>query len=133
MSSADVAEEVRRRRTAPYELDVQIRRADADVAEEPTEAVDVVEPRVGLELHRCAVRRQPLQLAESLTRVALALSELRRVDLHQPYARAARELERVAVPDPVDGRRRARRRLRSLRAAGDAPDRECGRNRQGRW
>jgi hypothetical protein len=98
------APEVRRGRTPPDELDVDVHAAGADVAEQPAEAVAVVEPRVGLELDAGLRSREPLELVPGLACVALPLPELRRVDLHEPHPSAVPQVERIAVADAGDDR-----------------------------
>ena len=65
MPAAIAAEEVRGRRTAAHELDVDVLRLAHDVAEEPSIAIDVVEGPIPLELHRCARRRQAVRARAS--------------------------------------------------------------------
>ena len=102
MTSAIAAPEVRRGGAATHELHVHVRPLDLHVPEEPAVSVDIVEPRVVDELDVRAPRRQPLQLVLRLPRVALALAELGCVDLDEPNARSAPDVERVAVADPRD-------------------------------
>ena len=102
MTSAIAAPEVRRGGAATHELHVHVRPLDLHVPEEPAVSVDIVEPRVVDELDVRAPRRQPLQLVLRLPRVALALAELGCVDLDEPNARTASDVERVAVADPRD-------------------------------
>jgi hypothetical protein len=128
VGAAHAAEEVRSCRSAADELDVQVGLADPDVAEEASEAVDVVEPRIRLELDVRAAPDELLELALRLVRVALPLLELGCIDLHEPHARPARKLDRVAVRDAFDRRRSVPGRLRCLsatpRARADESDRD---------
>lgn len=93
--------EVRRRRATAYELDVDVQRAGAHVPQEPTEAVDAIERRVGLENDLRTDRREARERAGGGARVALA-ARLGRVHLEEPHALAALDDERVAVDDPRD-------------------------------
>jgi hypothetical protein len=72
------------------------------VPEEAAVAIGVVEPRVGLELDTTSARRETLELALRLARVALPLSQLGRVDLHEANPIASANVERVTVADAVD-------------------------------
>jgi hypothetical protein len=100
--SALAAEEVRRCSATADELDVHVCLARGDVAQQPSVAVDVVEAGVALELDSRAPWHQPPQLRECGARVALVLAELRRVDLDEPDAFSASQIERVSVPDAGD-------------------------------
>ena len=102
MTALDSVEEVRRGGAAPYELDIEVQAADTDVPQQASVAVHVIEPAVSLELDPPTRRREVLELTERLPCIAFPLAELRRVDLHEPNSRAARELERVAVADSRD-------------------------------
>ena len=102
--------ELRRRSTATHQLDVDVPRPAHDVAKEPSVAIDLVERPVTLELHGCAWRRQPHELALR----AHARS------IHPRRARARRS-GRVARAARLAGRacprhrRASPRRLHSLR------------------
>lgn len=74
-----------------------------DVPQETSEAVLVVEVGILLELHARPGSRERRELALRLPRVALALSELRRVHLDEADALAAPEIQRVPVADARDG------------------------------
>ena len=111
------APKVRRRRAPSDELDVDVHVCGVHVAEETSVAVAVVEPRVGLDRNAPPGRGQPLELALCLAGVALALPQLRSIDLDEPHARSAADVERVAVSDAGDRRARARSFLCLLRAA----------------
>jgi hypothetical protein len=102
VTALDSVEEVRRRRTAADKLDVHVQAADTDIPQQASVAVHVIESAVALELDPPTRRREVLELTERLPCIAFPLAELRRVDLHEPNSRAARELERVAVADARD-------------------------------
>ena len=104
MPTPDPVEEVGGRGATPDELDVHIAVSGVYVAQQAAVAVDVVEPRIALQLDAPARRGEALELAQRLTRVALPLAELRCVDLHETNPSAAREVERVAVAGAHDGR-----------------------------
>jgi hypothetical protein len=70
-----------------------------DVAQQPPVAVDAVEPAIGLQPHLRPDAHEMGEHARRLVRVALALADLRRVDLEKADARPARELDRVPVDD----------------------------------
>jgi hypothetical protein len=79
------------------ELEIQVRRAAEDVAEQPAVAVDLVEPRVGLDPDGGARRDPPSQERPRLRAVALALLDLGRIDLDEADVLAVRQHDRVAV------------------------------------
>lgn len=103
---------------------------DERVAEEPSVAVGVVEMPIRAQLDTSAGRDEAFELPPGLRRVALAVSELGRVDLHETDARAAAKVERVAVPDARD-RRNLRRHRSDVRLAAASED-ECERDERGR-
>ena len=119
MPAAIAAEEVRSRSAAANELDVDVSRLADDVAKKPSVAIDVVEGPIPLELHRCARRRQALELALRLTREALALAELGSVDLDEPHALPASHVERVPVADTLHDGASARSSAGRRRAPGE--------------
>ena len=89
-----------------------------DVAKQASVAIGGVELRIGFELHSLSGRREPLELDLGLTRMALALAEFGRIDLHQAHASTTAEVECVPVADSRDRRDCARRLGLHLRAAG---------------
>src|SRR5687768_9074632 len=113
------AAEERCRGTPPHELDVDVQAVRVEVAEETSVAVGVIESRVPIELDSPARRGESFELMSRLTRVALPLTELGCVDLHEADTLAVAKVERVPVADPCDGRHRALTVLRLLRAAGE--------------
>ena len=126
MPAAIAAEEVRGRRTAANELDVDVSRLAHDVAEEPSVAIDVVEGPIPLELHRRARRHQALELALRFTREALALAELGSVDLDEPHAQPTSHVERVPVADTLYHGASARSAAGRRRAGERQREQECG-------
>jgi hypothetical protein len=132
MPSAIAAPEIRRGGAATHELHVHVSLLDLHVPEQAAISVDVVEPRVVDELDVRARRRQPVQLELRLPRVALALAELGGVDLDEPNARSASDVERVAVADPRDDGAFPRDVVRCRRASDEQeceyePQRDRGR------
>ena len=95
-----------------------------DVPKETAVAIAVVEPRIRLELDPISGRRETLELQAGLTRVALALPQLGRIDLHEADAVAPANVKGVAVPDPRNCRRLTRRLAGRLRAARDRDEQE---------
>ena len=102
MPAARAAEEVRSGGAAPDELEVHELPVATHVPEQPAEAVDVVEARIALELDPRSRRDERGELEQGLASVALAVAELRRVDLDEADATAVEEEERVAVPGGRD-------------------------------
>ena len=104
VASPHAAPEVGSRRAAADELHVHVRVEGVDVSKQPTEAVDGVEARIGLELDPLAGREKPFELSQSLAAEAFPVAQLGGVDLHEPDPDASAELEGVAVTDSSHGR-----------------------------
>ena len=104
------AEEVGGCKPALDESEVYQPPATTDVAEQPTETVDAIERWVDLEPDARARGQQTSELGARLVCEAFAFVALRCVNLQQPHARAARELDRIPVDherdlDVLDARR----------------------------
>ena len=104
VAAAVVAVEPDRRRTLADELEVDVDRPTEDVAEEPPVAVDLVEPRIRLDANGRPGRKEASEEGTGLCAVALALLNLRRVDLDEPNVRAVGEHDRVSVDHVLDPR-----------------------------
>ena len=76
-----------------------------DVSKKPAVAIAVVEPWIGLELDPISGRGKTHELDAGLARVALAVPELGRIDLHETDALAPTDVDGVAVPHTHDRRR----------------------------
>ena len=131
MTAFAAVPEVRRGGTPQDELDVDVRLVDEDVSQEAVVAVRVVQARVPLQLDPLPRRRQTLEVLLRLARVALAVAELGRVDLEEPDAASALELEGVAVADPLYGCCARRRIWLLLPAAWQHDRRESEAERRG--
>jgi hypothetical protein len=118
MPAAVTPEEVRSRRAAGNQLEVHVLAAPDHVAQQPVEAINRVERRIGLETDAGSGRSKAFERRGRLLAVALALLSLRRVDLNEPNGSPVREDERVAVDDVLDRSLRSPRRVVAGHAAG---------------
>ena len=102
VAAALAPEEVRRRESALDETEIDEVFAGTDVAQEPAEAVDAVELRVGLEPDRRAGHEQAAKRVPRLVGEALTLVAFRGIELEEAHLPAVGQLDGVAVDDGGD-------------------------------
>lgn len=93
---------VRRRGAETDELDVHVPAREVHVPEEATVAIELVEPRIGLEGYPRADLDESGERSGGGRCVALPSSHLGSVDLDEPDPRASGQHEGVAVGDALD-------------------------------
>lgn len=102
VAPAVAAVEVWCRSSPANEFEVHVQPSAADVTEQPTIAIHLVERGVGLENDTTAERRKSEERSSRGPRVALARAEFGRVDLDEPDSAPISKRERVTVVDRGD-------------------------------